>query len=837
LAVRRESVVLELDDKFSRGMLAAATTTKALEGALRDLDGSSVDTTRSLDKTSTSTDRLSTSAVRGTRSIDQFSGRLGILLKIGASLGPALIPIGAVAIPAVAGLANQLGLAAVAAGTAVLAFQGIGTALQAVNKAGIEPTAANLQAARDAMAALSPAGRDLINQLQEMKPLFEGLRNTAAEGLFPGVIRGFESLEELAPRVNSLIAEVAETMGRIFARGANSLASDRWADFFEMLESEARPTLKALATTIGDFAHGMSELWEAFAPLNANFGQWLASVADGFDKWATGLSATEGFADFLAYIDQMGPKVGEALGAIANALLQIVQATAPIAGPVLDALTGLANAIAAIADSDLGTPIIAAVAAMSALSLASNLATASVTRLQASLSYVAANPITIALAGIAAGATNAATQFDRWQNGTQDLGDSLLRVAPGFRELAMASDWLGISLPGLEEPVGTLTGGLKNALPLLSANQVAMIKLADGAQLSAAEIRGLTEAMLENKNANIAAFDAVTQYRQALKDARKQADDNNAGINGNSKAALANRVEIAKLTTAWNNQSGAVRNNIEKFREARQNFLDVARDMGVPIEQAIRLADKLFAIPRSTHVKLLAEDRATAKIVAIQRLIDYYGLTKAQATALVKDLASGKVKTVQQLIDKYGLTKAEAKALLDDAASGKLNNVLGLLRQADGFHAKSTITITTIKRTQYELGQGGHQPGDHSGGAPDIRGRSTVNPGTPEVTDFGEFNTSSKSAALAAYRADYASTAQTYVGSQSVQVDAAAAEIRALRQESASATQETNQRLENLSQRLGAIDHGVRHVGPGNTASGLAKELRKVGAEKQRAEK
>jgi hypothetical protein len=385
VAVRRESVRLELEDNFSKQMLTAAAATKALEGSLRDLDGTSVGASRSINRTSRDTDSLSRSAVQGSAAIDRYSGRMGILLKVAATLGPALIPIGAVGIAGVAGLANQFGFAAIAAGTAVIAFQGVGDALTAVNKASLDPTVENLQAAREALVALSPAGRSLVGQLQEMKPILTALRDTAAEGLFPGVVEGLEALERLAPSLDTILGNVASTMGDLFAAGAESLAGPRWADFFDMIARDAGPVLTDMASALGSVTHGLSEMWEAFQPLNLDFGSWLADAARGFDQWATGLSATEGFQEFITYVRENGPLVADAFVAISGAVVQITQAAAPLGGPILNAITGIANAMAAIADSPLGTPIMAAVTAMSALSLASNVATASVTRLNAAL--------------------------------------------------------------------------------------------------------------------------------------------------------------------------------------------------------------------------------------------------------------------------------------------------------------------------------------------------------------------------------------------------------------------------------------------------------------------
>src|SRR5699024_7365819 len=111
---------------------------------------------------------MGTSAHRASDSIYTLSGRVRILARLATSLGPALVPMSAVATQGIAGLANQFGMAAIAAGVSVAAFQGVGDALTAMNDAALEPTAENLAAAREAMESISPAAREFVRQFQDL---------------------------------------------------------------------------------------------------------------------------------------------------------------------------------------------------------------------------------------------------------------------------------------------------------------------------------------------------------------------------------------------------------------------------------------------------------------------------------------------------------------------------------------------------------------------------------------------------------------------------------------------------------------------------------------------
>lgn len=367
MATRRERVVLTLQDDFTPGMARAAAATALLNRELGNLSGREVTATRQSQAFVKQVDEVGRAARGASNDIDTLSGRIGILGDLVLTLGPALIPVGAVAVPAVTTLAGALGAAALAAGGAVLAFQGVGDALEAVNKAQLDPTAANLAAAEKAMERLSPIAQDMVEQLDSMGGLFTQLRDAGAESLFPGVLDGMETIVERGDEVERILRAVNEVLGDIVRDGAASLNSARWGDFFRMVETEAPLALDKMADAAGNVFHGISEIAEAFAPLNRDGMTWIVDMTENFDEWATGLKRTEGFKDFVAYIRENGPQLADTIGAIATAGVDLATAAAPLGGPALEAIEAFARAVSAVADSEFATPLLAAVAAMRAI--------------------------------------------------------------------------------------------------------------------------------------------------------------------------------------------------------------------------------------------------------------------------------------------------------------------------------------------------------------------------------------------------------------------------------------------------------------------------------------
>lgn len=370
MGTRRERVVLELQDDMSPGVIRAAAAFALLDKQIDSLSKQSVQTAKTTRVISNELDGMGRSARGADRDIDKLSGRLRILGDILAVVGPSAAPIGAIAIPAVTGLASMLGFAAVGAGVTVLAFQDVGDTLKAVNKAALDPTNENLQVARDALEALSPAAREFVRELGAMAPELEHLRDLAATGLFPGLTRGLDGLESALPRIQRLVSAVATELGDIAGDAGESLGSDRWAPFLDFIADEAPQALSELSASVGNITHALAGMWMAFDPLNDDFSAWLVRVTEDFDRWANGLSQTEGFEEFVEYIRTNGPHVAETAGAIGDALLQIVQAIAPLGGPSLRIIEALADALATIADSPAGTPLLAMVVALGTLNTA-----------------------------------------------------------------------------------------------------------------------------------------------------------------------------------------------------------------------------------------------------------------------------------------------------------------------------------------------------------------------------------------------------------------------------------------------------------------------------------
>jgi len=86
------------------------------------------------------------------------------------TLGPALIPLGASAIPLLTGAMVGLGAAAGGITATVLAFDGLGGVLDKIDAHRLDPTVDNLRALREEAEKLGPAGMEFARFLADLEP-------------------------------------------------------------------------------------------------------------------------------------------------------------------------------------------------------------------------------------------------------------------------------------------------------------------------------------------------------------------------------------------------------------------------------------------------------------------------------------------------------------------------------------------------------------------------------------------------------------------------------------------------------------------------------------------
>lgn len=346
--------------QYKRDMASAAATTAAAAALMERSGGRATAGMAGLEKQSGST----------SKALDSVSGRVGLAAHAIAMLGPAGATAGAVGAAGLAAIVTQATALIAAGGVLIGVFQGVGGALKAVKAAQDDPTPENFSKAHEELQKLAPEARQAVLAMNEIRPALREIRDAGAAEFFPGFVDGLDDFATRADDVERLVANMSGALGGLAADAGAGLAGDGWDDFFDYLATDATTTVTDFGHTLGNLSRGVAELVMAFDPLSDGLSESMVSGSKGFAEWADGLSQTDGYREFVEYVQENGPQLGDTLVAIGDAFLQIGEAAAPWGGPVLTVLEAVADTVGVIADSDLGTPIMGAVLAYSALNRA-----------------------------------------------------------------------------------------------------------------------------------------------------------------------------------------------------------------------------------------------------------------------------------------------------------------------------------------------------------------------------------------------------------------------------------------------------------------------------------
>lgn len=662
MGTRRERVVLILDDKYTAGMLKAAAATAMLNRELKDVDPQLVAFSRAASNMAQrDLPNMTRSVDRASSSIDQYSGRLGLAARAIGAFGPAAIPVLTATAAAAAGLAGQMSALALGGAVVMTAVGGVAEAVGFLNTARLEPTAENLAKANEQLALLEPSARRSAKALSDFLFKWEDVKDASQQSFFHGFTGDLQVFDDLLPQVERIFADVADVAGDMLGKGMRDLASEEWAPFFDFLENRAAPALETTLATIGNFTKGAAELAMAMSPLSQDVGGGLLGMSEQFEAWAEGVSQTEGYREFIDYVRETGPQVVETLGSLADAALQIGEAAAPLGGPVLKALEGLADAVALIADSPLGPPIMAAVTAMSALSLATKafgtvVATSWAQAARGQSGYIAqlgaaqkalgagaliggaaaanaagidttytilgamagsAIPGVGTAAGAATGAVvdfgmamrqagEAAKEFDEALNSgdANQIRDALEKKKAALKDMeGSVSSWVR----DLFNPTGgdpTLARTKDKVASGSDALAAALEAEAEAAGYASAAQREHSNALHEVAGSLLAAYDAAFAYEDALRRMREETRGVTGAFtkNGDLVHNLTEQQQEAAealLDTgkAWAELTEAERKARGGTKANRAEWVKTAIQLGWGADEAKRYADKLFNIP------------------------------------------------------------------------------------------------------------------------------------------------------------------------------------------------------------------------------------------------
>lgn len=714
--------------QYKRDMASAAATTAAAAALMERSGGRATAGMAGLEKQSGST----------SKALDSVSGRVGLAAHAIAMLGPAGATAGAVGASGLAAIVTQATALIAAGGVLIGVFQGVGGALKAVKAAQDDPTPETFTKAHEELQKLAPEARQAVLAMNEIRPALREIRDAGAAEFFPGFVDGLDDFATRADDVERLVANMSGALGGLAADAGAGLAGDDWDDFFDYLATDATTTVTDFGHTLGNLSRGVAELVMAFDPLSDGLSESMVSGSKGFAEWADGLSQTDGYREFVEYVQENGPQLGDTLVAIGDAFLQIGEAAAPLGGSVLSILEAVADVVASIADSDFGAPIMAGVAALSLLNR--TLAMTGKLSGSAAISGAAGG------GGLFGGMIAARSGINGLASDLKVLRRDVVAIGPATQQVAAAtgrmSDRLaaagkvgggiaavGLIASGAADQIGaanTATMALTGAMmggPLGSAAGAAVGAFLD-IKGSADDLRSSTEALGKSmKSGSFEQFTADLEAARAkVKDSEFQFNPLSDGFQAKDLLAGGALGQLDNLKAGWAHVSGAADEASEAVAKAEAQMVaadavtaDLARSLGLMKPPPAGTWDGLMTVfgeTASAEDSLKVMERFGPAMDALG--YSWQGLAAAQAgdparyaqmTAQLQgwqaaaESSAGRVRTLADAvgeIDEATIPAADSAAKLQAALEGVFSPTLDAEAAKDAW-------LTSLRELRTEL--------------------------------------------------------------------------------------------------------------------------------------
>lgn len=227
------------------------------------------------------------------------------------ALAPAIIPIIASLIPAIMALGNAIavvgggviGLAGAfgIAGAGVMAFGAMAMTAYKMLQDGTLQATAQTRAFQSALASL--------------KTQWQGLVQANSGAIFTTMTNGINIAKTALSGLTPFITGVASSMSTLSAKMLSFFKTSSIANnFFAMFNTIGVQAFNNVMNAVGQFGAGFMALITQFGPLFSWMAQGLANMSAQFQAWATSVGTANGIKTFISYVQTNLPLIGQIFG-------------------------------------------------------------------------------------------------------------------------------------------------------------------------------------------------------------------------------------------------------------------------------------------------------------------------------------------------------------------------------------------------------------------------------------------------------------------------------------------------------------------------------------------
>ena len=245
------------------------------------------------------------------------------IAAFGAAATGALATVGAmtgVLTGGLLGLTSAFGVAGAAIGAFAVTAVGHMKKFKDFMK-GEGPGTKEMEALRDSVNGLKEDHKKLSDQLESNN--FETFNN------------GVQAARKVLNKLNGLMVESSGVMKNLSKSLNESMDSAPMERFFNYLNSNGASTLDKVARGVGFFGRSLASLVVAFGPLAASMSQGFLDMSKRVDEWSAKLADSKGMQQFTNYVNENIPKIRGAFRDLAVGLVQMFAAFGPMAATAM----------------------------------------------------------------------------------------------------------------------------------------------------------------------------------------------------------------------------------------------------------------------------------------------------------------------------------------------------------------------------------------------------------------------------------------------------------------------------------------------------------------------
>lgn len=245
------------------------------------------------------------------------------IAAFGAAATGALATVGAmtgVLTGGLLGLTSAFGVAGAAIGAFAVTAVGHMKKFKDFMK-GEGPGTKEMEALRDSVNGLKEDHKKLSDQLESNN--FETFNN------------GVQAARKVLNKLNGLMVDSSGVMKNLSKSLNESMDSAPMERFFNYLNSNGASTLDKVARGVGFFGRSLASLMVAFGPLAASMSQGFLDMSKRVDEWSAKLADSQGMKQFTNYVNENMPKIRSAFRDLAVGLVQMFAAFGPMAATAM----------------------------------------------------------------------------------------------------------------------------------------------------------------------------------------------------------------------------------------------------------------------------------------------------------------------------------------------------------------------------------------------------------------------------------------------------------------------------------------------------------------------